>query len=567
MKHIRTMIIPGGIWIAALLLFGCGSYPAPRSDAEPAPSHSPLAEPDDPSPGPAVFRDLTPISPDSELSLAAERADWYKDAVFYHIWINAFNDSTGDGIGDIPGITARLDYLAELGVNGIWLSPFFESASTEINLHMYDTIDHYRVDPRFGTNEDLDELLHEAHARGIRVIFDWVPNHVSDQHPWFLESAAGENNHDDWFIWRDEPGSQEGPWGQTVWHRHTNGSRYYGVFWSGMPDINYRHQAAKDAITDVAVYWLNRGFDGLRVDAIKYLYEDERSIRGGYEDEEETFEYFQGFREQILDAYSNQSNNGEEDDEGHRYHKFMVAENWTRSQDSLEGYMVDSGGQSGFHMTLDFPFAYAVSNRIPIQLSNHWKWVTDGLHPEAWMATFLSNHDNVVPRPISLHGEPLVRAAAAAQLLGPGTPFVYYGNEIGMEDAERFAGGGHADRRHRQPFEWDKAEAQMDDPDSLLHHHRKLAELRHSRVSLRRGDYTMLSTSDRTLIFLRSRDEETTLAAINLGDTAVEIDLELPDGFTDSQRIFTDRSENLHAENGRLTGSLDAAATAVWSLE
>lgn len=494
------------------LAIGCAS-PAERSFEAPAPDHAPLAAIDDPSPSPSHFRDLSPIQPDPDRSLAAADADWYKDSVFYHIWINAFNDSTGDGIGDIPGITEKLDYLVDLGITGIWLSPFFESASTEINLHMYDTTDHYTVDPRFGTNEDLDELLAEAHARGIRVIFDWVPNHISNEHPWFIESAAGENDREDWFVWRDEPGSQDGPWGQQVWHRHSNGRYYYGVFWSGMPDINFRHQAAKDAMTDVAIYWLNRGFDGMRVDAMKYMYEDERSIRGGYEDEDENFEYFQAIRSQILDEFGTHT-----DSDGDAFHKFMVAENWTSSHASLERYMVDEDGNLGFHMTLDFPFAYAAANRIPFQLSNHWNWVTEDLHEDAWMGTFLSNHDNVVNRPISVHGEPEVRSVVAVQLMGPGTPYLYYGNEIGMEDAAEFGGASHADRRHRQPFEWEMMEAQDSDPDSLLNLHRDLTALRHSRVSLRRGDYTMLSTADRTLVFLRSYNSETTLAAVNLGD-------------------------------------------------
>jgi alpha-glucosidase len=237
------------------------------------------------SPSPGTFGNLEEIHPAVQSSLGAESADWYRDAVFYHIWVNAFNDSDGDGVGDIRGIIQKLDYLDDLGITAIWLSPFFESASESINLHMYDTTDHYRVDPRFGTNADVDELLVQAHQRGIRVIFDFVPNHVSDKHPWFQESAAGDSEKADWFVWRDGSQAGSGPWGQDVMHGHENGRFYYGVFWSGMPDINYRNQDAKDAMTNVAIYWLNRGFDGMRVDAVRYLYEDTNLVRQGRHDE------------------------------------------------------------------------------------------------------------------------------------------------------------------------------------------------------------------------------------------------------------------------------------------
>lgn len=562
---LKTRLFCGAV-LAAAVLSACAStetqeQAAPRrvvvvsADTE---AHGPLAPPADLSPSPGTFRNLSEIEPDQIISLGAETQDWYKDSVFYHIWINAFNDSTGDGIGDIPGITARLDYLADLGVTGIWLSPFFSSSSEEINLHMYDTVDHYTVDPRFGSNDDLEELLVEAHARNMRVIFDWVPNHVSDQHPWFIDSAAGENDRDDWFVWRDRPGSQEGPWGQGVWHRHSNGRFFYGVFWRGMPDINFRSQAAKDAITNVAVYWLNKGFDGIRVDAVKYLYEDEKSEAGGYDDQNETFEYFQAFRSQILDTYSQHTDNN-----GNAFHKFMVAENWTHDRNNLERYMYENG-KTGFHMTLDFPFAGAVRGRIPFQLENHWNWVSESLNPEGWMGTFLSNHDNVVPRPFSVHGANLVRAAVAAQLLGPGTPFLYYGNEIGMPDSSQFGGAPHEDRRHRQAFDWTAAEEQLQQETSLLSFHRDLIELRNDRASLRRGDTQVLATSDQGIVFVRSYNNERSLIAINMNQQRIDLNLEIP--ASNADLLFHFGENSLEASGGRLRGSLDSAGTAVWEL-
>ncbi|GAB6091478.1 alpha-amylase family glycosyl hydrolase [Spirochaeta dissipatitropha] len=512
------------------------------------------------SSAPDRFRDLKEISPDSHLSMGAEQADWYKDAVFYHIWINAFHDTSGDGIGDIRGIIERLDYLQHLGITGIWLSPFFESASTAINLHMYDTTDHYRVDPRFGTNEDIYELISEAHDRGIRLIFDWVPNHISNQHPWFRDSAAGLNGRDDWFVWSDEPGNQRGPWGQQVWHRHANGRYYYGVFWDGMPDINFRNQEAKDAITNTAIYWLNKGFDGMRIDAVKYLYESEDIHAGNYSDQAENYEYFEAIREQILDAYADHR-----DADGNPYHKFMAAENWTDSRSSLERYMTGRT-QPAFHMTLDFPFAAAVRDRNIRDLVQHWEWVTQRLSPEGWMGTFLSNHDDVAHRPMSMHGENLVRSAVAANLLGPGTPFLYYGNEIGMLDAREFATESHADRRHRQPFQWDRAEEQLQDPGSLLSFHRDLIELRQSFPALRRGDVQVISTENRQLAFTRNIEGESLLVLLSMNRGSSNFSVAIDSDEQEPELLFSWGMTDSSVSGQNLQGELSSGAVAVWKL-
>ncbi|KGE72815.1 alpha-amylase family glycosyl hydrolase [Spirochaeta lutea] len=491
------------------------------------------------SPSPETFEDLEQIQPVAETSLGSDTRDWYRDAVFYHIWVNAFNDSDGDGVGDIPGITEKLDYLADLGVTALWLSPFFESASEAINLHMYDTTDHYRVDPRFGTLADVDHLLAQAHDRGIRVIFDFVPNHVSNKHPWFQDSAKGRDGKDGWFVWHDTSQAGSGPWGQQVLHEYAAGSYYYGVFWSGMPDINYRNQAAKDAMTNVAIFWLNRGFDGMRVDAVKYLYEDPGMIRGGYEDQAETFRYYQALRSQILDAYSSHT-----DGQGRPLHKMMVAENWTSDRSSLESYMVKDQ-KTAFHMTLDFPSAYALNDRNIAMINSHFSWAVESLNPEARMGTFLSNHDNVVIRPGSRHSVQMVRAVTAAQLLGVGTPFIYYGNEVGQADADQYAGQSHEDRRHRQPLEWSLVADQEADPASLLNLVRELTALRSERESLRRGDWQVVSTAGSVLMVRRTSSADSTLVVISLASVSRKLSVGSDTlGFSpqDSQILLTDRA-------------------------
>lgn len=505
------------------------------------------------SPSPSTFRDLIDVSPDPVLSMGAESADWYRDSIVYHIWINAFNDSSGDGIGDIRGITERLDYLKELGVDTLWLSPFFESASTSINLHMYDTVNHYEVDPRFGTRDDVIELLAEARERDMRLLFDWVPNHVSIEHPWFRDNP-------DWFVWRDEPGSQSGPWGQQVWHQAPDGRWYYAVFWEGMPDINFRNQYAKDAITNTAIYWLNMGFDGMRIDAVKYLFEGDDEDGRGYQDHPYTYEYFAALRNTILAEFATHT-----DSNGNPFHKAMIAENWTDNRTRLLSYLRQDDVPL-FHMTLDFPFTTHAGGRDRVALDRHWRWVTDTVHTgNGWMATFLSNHDDAVLRPATMHGYAGSAAVRALQMLGPGTPIIYYGNEIGMPDAAQFGGGDHADRRHRQPFEWDRVTQQEQDENSLLNIHRRLTRLRHDRPSLRRGDYTLVSNTSGVMVFTRRYEGETTLAVVGTNRLDVELEIELPAGSTSGNALLAQAAE-LQVADGVLRGRIAPFGFAAFDL-
>lgn len=502
---------------------------------------------------PSTFREPVEVSPDPVLSMGAESADWYRDAIVYHVWINAFNDSNGDGIGDIPGITERLDYLKELGVDTLWLSPFFESASTSINLHMYDTVNHYRVDPRFGTRDDVVELLAEAHERDMRLLFDWVPNHVSIEHQWFRENP-------DWFVWRDEPGSQSGPWGQTVWHQAPDGRWYYGVFWEGMPDINFRNQHAKDAITNTAIHWLNMGFDGMRIDAVKYLFEGDEEDGRGYQDHPDTYEYFAALRNTILAGFAEHT-----DSDGNPFHKVIIAENWTDNRTRLLSYLRQDD-VALFHMTLDFPFATHAGGRDRTSIDRHWRWTTDTVHTgNGWMATFLSNHDDAALRPATMHGDVGSAAMRAMQIFGPGTPIIYYGNEIGMQDASQFGGGDHADRRHRQPFEWERAAEQEQYEDSLLNVHRRLTRLRHDRISLRRGDYTLVSNSSGVMVFTRRYEGETTLAVVGTNRLEVDLEIALPAGVSSGESLLSHASE-LQVADGVLRGSVEPFGFAAFNL-
>jgi alpha-glucosidase len=205
----------------------------------------------------------------------------------------------------------------------------------------------------------------------------------------------------------------------------------------------------------------------------------------------------------------------------------MVAENWTNNRSSLESYMVKDD-KKAFHMTLDFPTAYALNDRNLTLLSSHYSWALDNLDPAGSMGSFLSNHDNVVIRPASTHGENLLKAVIAAQILGVDTPFIYYGNEIGQSDAQEYAGQSHEDRRHRQPLEWSMVTNQETDPDSILNLTRTLVALRNQRQSLRRGDWQVISTAGNVLVVKRQSSQD-------LGDTPQNQSTQEPQTTADPQ--------------------------------
>ena len=211
---------------------------------------------------------------------------WWQDAVFYEVFVRSFADSTtgplaNDGVGDLRGLIERLDYLNDgdpnttddLGVTALWLMPICESPS----YHGYDTVDYYAVDQEYGTNDDYRELTDECHKRGIRVIIDLVLNHSSSDHPWFQESTRPAAPRRDWYIWDDAEPGWKGPWGQPVWHGSPagDGSHYYGLFWSGMPDLNYHNEEVTREVFELIRFWLeDMHADGFRLDAIRHLIEE-----------------------------------------------------------------------------------------------------------------------------------------------------------------------------------------------------------------------------------------------------------------------------------------------------
>lgn len=389
----------------------------------------------------AAFGTVRSLSPDPQLSLTGA-AGWERDAVFYHIWVKSFYDTDSDGIGDLDGVTAKLDYLKELGVSALWLSPIFRTAgesNPQGNMHGYDVTDYYEINPWLGTKDDLRDLLMQAHAKGLRVIFDFVPNHTSSQHPWFLDSRLSLNGKRDWYVWsQSQPSGWLSTGGGNPWYS-ASGSYYYGIFWSGMPDLNYKNPSVVSAMVDIVTYWLNFGFDGMRVDAVKYLHENGP---GSSQDQTDTYLFYDNLRSEVFDAF-----------DAAGYGKFMVAENWTSSTANLYSYGLNNG-RAGFHMTLDFPLAYdiasAANNATPALIADHYDQLYTPRPAGFGFGAFLSNHDQVLSRPMSYFTRnlPRVRMSAALMILGPETPFLYYGNEVGME------GNASQDINLRSPMSW-----------------------------------------------------------------------------------------------------------------
>ncbi|MDQ3045297.1 MAG: alpha-amylase family glycosyl hydrolase, partial [Chloroflexota bacterium] len=226
-------------------------------------------------------------------------SNWWDEAVCYEVFVRSFADSDGDGIGDLLGLIDRLDYINDgdpnggddLGATCIWLMPVFASTS----YHGYDVEDYYTIDPDYGTNEEFTEFITQAHDRGIRVILDLVLNHTSREHPWFQDALANPDSpYRGWYIWADEHPGYNGPWGAPAWHPSPLGDEfYYGIFWEGMPDLNYRNAEVTAEAEKVSAFWLNEmGADGFRLDAIKHLIEDERI----QENTPETHEWLRDYR-------------------------------------------------------------------------------------------------------------------------------------------------------------------------------------------------------------------------------------------------------------------------------
>lgn len=491
------------------------------------------ADNDTPDPGPGTGPQPTGDVVDQVSQYEARAFDGVKRAgVFYEIYVRSFADTNGDGIGDLKGVTAKLDYLDDLGVGGIWLMPVYACNSE----HGYDVVDYKTVNPDYGTNADLEELIAQAHRRDIRVILDFVPNHMSHRSPWFTEACKSvDNSHRGFFHFSQT--QHAGNWYPVP--TGTTDYFYHGDFDKSMPDLNYgpaatcEQSATFRAMTDAAKFWVDKGVDGFRLDAVKHIYDN------AYSDENPTF--LKKFYDNVNAHFRGKSFFGDPN-------VYMVGECWVSTEEMAPYYR-------GLPALFDFT-AWADRLLYAIQYA-HAKWFPKDMMAEREIfaryradfiqATKLSNHDEVRAR-TSLGGTLAVsleraKMAAAVLLTSIGSPYIYYGEEIGMVGDKTQSGG---DRNVREPMLWaPKAEdsfrtswmpaansfdinvgnvsTQAADPGSLYNIYRKFMRLRNTYPALATGTISLPENFDDTdasnkqvMAFYRTAGDEKLLVLHNV---------------------------------------------------
>jgi glycosidase len=451
---------------------------------------------------------------------AAEPADWRRGGTCYEVFVRSFADSDGDGVGDLNGLTAKLDYIndgdparmGDLGAQCIWLMPVSESPS----YHGYDVADYYAVDREYGTTADFKRLIAEAHRRGIRVLVDLVLNHASSEHPYFQEALRDTASpYRAWFRFSPTPQGR-GPWGAEAWHRSpVRDEYYYGVFWQGMPDLNYDTPAVREEARRVATHWLREmGVDGFRLDAIPYLVEEGDRLAGTPGTIRLMDEWSAHVRSIAPNAYT-------------------VGEVWDSVGAMLPYY--PNGLDSHFAFELSDGILAAVSTGRAGRIFPGYLRLQDTLPAHRW-SPFLRNHDQARTRTVLGGDRAKERVAATLLLTLPGLPFLYYGEEIGMT-------GDKPDERIRTPMQWaarpglgfttgtpwqvsqpdsftTTVEAQDADPGSLLNLHRRLVHLRAANPALAGGTLIRLvAATDAVAAYVRRDGNRAVLVVANLGST------------------------------------------------
>jgi alpha-glucosidase len=481
---------------------------------------------------------------------------WWQSGIVYQVYPRSFQDSNRDGIGDLKGIAARLDHLVELGADAVWVSPIYPSPMADFG---YDVSDYTDIDPMFGTLADFDALVAAAHARGLKIILDFVPNHTSDRHPWFIESrAARDNPKRDWYIWRDgkPDGSVPNNWlsefGGSAWtFDETTGQYYYHAFLKQQPDLNWRNPAVRAAMLEVLRFWLDRGVDGFRVDAIHHLIEAEhlrdnppnpdwregqsparRLARIHSLDQAETHAAIAEMRA-LTDSYRD---------------RVLIGEASLPIDQLMAYYGIE---QPGFHLPFNFHLIKSPWDpQVIAELIESYEGALAGGEGR-WPNWVLGNHDR--SRVASRIGPAQARVAAMLLLTLRGTPTIYQGEELGMQDVpiptqavrdpweKNVPGLGLGRDPERTPMQWDgsehagftagepwlplsadraqvNVEAQRIDPRSMLSLYRQLIALRRREPALSIGVHVTAEARDDVLSFRRFHGGRWLTVALNFSD-------------------------------------------------
>ena len=511
-------------------------------------------------------RDPHPSAASHGAREAAGTYHWWQRGTIYQIYPRSFMDSNGDGVGDLTGIISRLDYVRSLGVDAVWISPIYPSPMKDFG---YDVSDYTGIHPMFGTLEDFDELVHAAHARELKVVLDFVPNHSSDQHPWFRESRASRTSPKrDWYIWRD-PAPDGGPpnnwlscFGGSAWELDPeSGQYYYHAFLREQPDLNWRNPEVLEAMLGVLRFWLERGVDGFRVDVLWHLVkDDEFRDNPANPDWHEGKDPFQQLvpvwttdRPEVHDVITRMRRLFDEFED-----RVLIGEIYLPVERLVQYYGADL---TGAHLPFNFQLISAQWDAR--HLARLVREYEAALPEGAWPNWVLGNHDQ--HRIATRVGPAQARVAAMLLLTLRGTPTLYYGDEIGMRDVEipphrvqdpfekNVPGKGLGRDPERTPMQWSAEEhagfstrepwlplapdfeqvnvaAQRDDPGSMLSLYSRLIALRRGEPALQVGRFDPLECTGDLLAYVREarKGESSFLVALNLG--AQPQCLPLPEG-------------------------------------
>ncbi len=486
---------------------------------------------------------------------AAPADPWWKHAVFYEIYPRSFADANNDGVGDLNGITSKLDYLHSLGIDAIWITPCFPSPQVDFG---YDVSDYEAIDPMYGTMKDFDRLVKEAKKRDIRIILDFVINHTSDQHKWFLDSKSSKTAAKrDWYIWRDGKGPGQPPnnwqsiFGGPAWTLDpTTGQYYYHFFYPQQPDLNWRNPAVEKAMFDVTQFWYKRGVAGFRLDAVNALFEDpdltDNPILPGknaYGDPNMENKYNSELPELhgVLQRLRTVSD---------KYDAVLIGETWTKDTADLKKYY----GANNDEIQLPMDFLFAMVNKVSAPAFR--AQIASAESTGEWPVFVISNHDIV--RSYNrygdgVHNDQIAKVMAGMYLTLRATPIMYYGEELGMQNTDPKTREEVKDPigklgwpkekgrdGERTPMQWNSSanagfstatpwlpvapnyktrnvQVELKAPDSILNFYKRVLALRKDEPALKYGDYIALNNEDpNVLSYLRKYNDESVLVVLNM---------------------------------------------------
>lgn len=518
-------------------------------------------------------------------------APWWQTGVIYQIYPRSFQDANGDGIGDLKGIAGRLDHLVSLGVDAIWISPIYPSPMADFG---YDVADYCGVDPRFGTLADFDDLLAQAHTRGLKVLLDFVPNHTSDRHPWFIESRSSRNHPKrDWYIWRD-PAPDGGPpnnwisdFGGSAWEwDEATGQYYYHAFLKEQADLNWRDPAVQAAMHGAMRFWLDRGVDGFRIDVLWHMVKaadfpdnppnpdhqpamgDMHRVRQLHSTDQPEVHGIAADMRAIADSY----------DAKGRGDRVLIGEVYLPLHRLMHYYGRE---RAGVHLPFNFQLIDA-----PWEARSLARLITGyeaALPPGGWPNWVLGNHDR--PRVAAKRGQAQARVAAMLLLTLRGTPTLYYGDELGLSDVAIPAARVQDPRELREPglalgrdpvrtpMPWDGSEnagftsatpwlplnadwptrnvaRMVQEPHSILTLYRRLLAARRTHPALSIGGFALLDAQGDVLAYERRHGAKRLIVALNLGTRPQR--LQLPDWANDCRPLLSTLAEAATAGDGAL---------------